>query len=123
MLFLMLPCWCLTLPLRRGVASHRVTCQRIARYVGADWESLHREHIARCHSPPRTSSRIESYNQDPVSIRRALHSGRCGEFVAPADVERRFETTIGIAQLGRNFCPLLLRNTVHFLKGRSSVQR
>ena len=36
MLFLMLPCWCFTFPLRGNVASHRVTRQRIARYLGGD---------------------------------------------------------------------------------------
>ena len=77
MLFFMFPCWCLTLPLRGGVAGHRATRQRITRFLGGDWEALHREHVARCHSPPDTSSRTEA--QTPVSIRRALHLGRCGE--------------------------------------------
>ena len=75
----MLPCWCLTLPLRGGVAGHRVTRQRIARFMGGDWELLHREHVARCHSPSDTSSRTVAQTPGPASIRRALHLGRCGE--------------------------------------------
>ena len=79
MLFLMFPCWCLALPPRGGVAGHRVTRQLIARFLGGDWESLHREHIARCRSPPHTSPQTEAHTQGPLSTRRALHLGRSGE--------------------------------------------
>ena len=67
------------LPLRGGVAGHRVTRKRIARFMGGDWESLHREHVARCQSLSDRSSRTVDDTQGPASIRRALHLGRCGE--------------------------------------------
>ena len=86
MFFLMLSCWCLTRPLRGDVAGHRVTRQRIARYLGGNWELLHRKHVARCHSPPLTSPRIGSQTQGPVSIRRALHLGCCRIFSCIARV-------------------------------------
>ena len=77
--FIMLPLWCLALPLRGGVAGHRVTRKRIARFMGGDWESLHREHVARCQSLSDRSSRTVDDTQGPASIRRVLHLGRCGE--------------------------------------------
>ena len=75
----MLPCWCLALPLRGGVAGHRITRQRIARFMGGDWESLHREHVTRRHTRSDASSRTVAQTEGPVSIQRALHLGRCGE--------------------------------------------
>ena len=78
-LLVMLPLWCLALPLHGGVAGHRITRKRIARFMGGDWESLHREHVARCHTRSDASSRTVAQTDGPVSISRALHLGRCGE--------------------------------------------
>ena len=75
----MLPLWCQALPLRGGVAGHRITRKRIARFMRGDWESLHREHVARCHTRSDASSRTVAQTEGPVSIQRALHQGRCGE--------------------------------------------
>ena len=62
------------------MVGHRVTRERIARFLQGDWEALHREHVDRCCDLVTTISRHEEHGDDSTaSIRRALHLGRSGE--------------------------------------------
>ena len=99
--FTMMPCWCLALPPRGGVAGHRVTRQRIARFLQGDWEALHTEHIERCYDSVTTPSRLENHGDDSTaSIRRALHLSRSGELsraalaLIPVPLAPRDDTTV-----------------------------